>query len=142
MTTVSQLLSQKDNAVLSVNPEDTVYIALRKMADANVGSVVVIDNGKVVGIVTERSYTRKVEVKGRTAYTTRIHEIMETKVIYARPDQTVQECLAVMIGRKLRHLPVMDGTKLVGMISIGDLGRSIVGEQKFEIDQLVNYIRG
>ena len=142
MTTVSQLLAQKDNTLVAVHPEDTVYIALRKMADANIGSVVVMENGQVVGIITERGYARKVEVKGRTSYTTRVHEIMETKVIYARPNQTVEECLAVMIDRRLRHLPVLDGTKLVGMISIGDLGKSIVGDQKFEIDQLVRYIHG
>ena len=142
MTTVSQLLAQKGHTVLSVDPEDTVYIALRKMADANVGSVVAMENGKLVGIVTERCYTRRVELKGRTSYTTRVRDIMETKILYARPDQTVQECLAVMIDRRIRHLPVLDHGELVGMISIGDLGRSIVGEQKFEIDQLVRYIGG
>jgi CBS domain-containing protein len=142
MTTVSQLLAQKDNTLVAVHPEDNIYIALCRMADANIGSVVVMQNGKVVGILTERGYARKVEVKGRTANTTRVHEIMETKVIYARPNQTVEECLAVMIDRRLRHLPVLDGTRLVGMISIGDLGKSIVGDQKFEIDQLVRYIHG
>ncbi len=142
MTTVSRVLAEKGSAVVTVNPEDNVRIVLRKMADANVGSVVVIESGKIVGIVTERSYARKVELQGRTADTTRVAEIMETRVIYARPSQTVQECLAVMIDRRLRHLPVLDGGKLVGMISIGDLGKSIVGEQKSEIDELVNYIHG
>ncbi len=141
MTTVSQLLARKGHKLVSVSPDDTVYAAIRKMADENTGSVVVIEGGKLVGIVTERLYARDVVLKGRTSAKTPVRDIMTTKVIYARPDQTVEECLAVMIDRKLRHLPVMDGAKLLGMISIGDLGRSLVGEQKFTIDQLVHYIQ-
>ncbi len=142
MPTVNQLLAQKGNRIFSVGPDDTVYAAIRMMADENVGSVLVMDGDKVVGIVTERLYARNVALKGRTSDTTRVREIMETKVIYTRPDQTVDECLAVMIAKRLRHLPVIDQDRVVGMISIGDLGRSIVGDQKLTIDQLVHYIHG
>jgi len=142
MTTVSQLLGQKGHKIFSVGPNDTVSTVIRKMADENIGSLMVIEGGKLVGIITERLYARNVELKGRTSDTTRAREIMETKVIYARPDQTVEECLAVMISRRLRHLPVMDQSAVLGMISIGDLGRSMVGDQKFTIDQLVHYIQG
>jgi CBS domain-containing protein len=142
MTTVSQLLAQKGNSVFSVGPDDTVYAAIRLMADENVGSVLVMEGDKVVGIITERLYARNVALKGRASNATPAREIMETKVIYARPDQTVDECLAVMIAKRLRHLPVMEEGRLLGMISIGDLGRSIVGDQKFTIDQLVHYIHG
>jgi len=142
MTTVSQLLAHKGNRIFSVGPDDTVFAAIRMMADENVGSVLVMDGDKVVGIVTERLYARNIALKGRSSDATRVGEIMETKVIYARPDQTVDECLAVMIAKRLRHLPVIDQDRVLGMISIGDLGKSIVGDQKFTIDQLVNYIHG
>jgi CBS domain-containing protein len=142
MTTVSQLLARKGNRIFAVGPDDAVYAAIRMMADENVGSVLVMDGNRVVGIVTERLYARNVALKGRTSATTRVGEIMETRVIYARPDQTVEECLAVMITKRLRHLPVIDQGRVLGMISIGDLGRSIVGDQKIAIDQLVHYIHG
>lgn len=142
MTTVKQVLADKGSDVTTVGPADTVHTAIRKMAESNIGSVVVTEGGKVAGIVTERLYSRNVELKGRTAQETPVRDIMETRVIYARPEQTTEECLAVMIDRKLRHLPVMEGARLLGMISIGDLGRSMVGEQKFTIDQLVHYIQG
>ncbi len=142
MVTVNQLLGQKGGKVVSVGPDDTVFAAIRKMADENVGSLVVVDGDKLVGIITERLYARNVALKGRSSDTTRVRDIMETRVIYARPEQTVDECLAVMITKRLRHLPVMDQGHLLGVISIGDLGRSIVGDQKFTINQLVHYIHG
>jgi CBS domain-containing protein len=142
MTTVSQLLAQKGDRIFSVGPNDTVYTAIGVMAGQDIGSVLVMDGERVVGIVTERLYARNVALKGRSSDSTRVGEIMETRVIYARPDQTVEECLAVMIAKRLRHLPVIDQGRLLGMISIGDLGRSIVGDQKITIDQLVHYIQG
>jgi CBS domain-containing protein len=142
MTTVSQLLAQKGDRIFSVGPDDTVYTAIGVMAEQDIGSVLVMDGERVVGIATERLYARNVALKGRSSDSTRVGEIMETRVIYARPDQTVEECLAVMIAKRLRHLPVIDQGRLLGMISIGDLGRSIVGDQKITIDQLVHYIQG
>lgn len=142
MTAITQLLGQKGHGVVSVGPDHTVFAAIKKMADENIGSLPVIEDGKVVGILTERLYARNVELKGRRADTTLVRQIMVTKVIYARPEQTVEQCLAVMIDRKLRHLPVIDKSGLLGIVSIGDLGRSIVGDQKSTIDQLVHYIQG
>ncbi len=114
MTAITQLLGQKGHGVVSVGPDHTVFAAIKKMADENIGSLPVIEDGKVVGILTERLYARNVELKGRRADTTLVRQIMVTKVIYARPEQTVEQCLAVMIDRKLRHLPVIDEFRLAG----------------------------
>ena len=125
MPTVRQLLDEKGDKVFSVAPTDTVYDALRKMEETDVGSLIVIDGEKVVGIITERDYARKVILKGRASPTTRVQDIMQTKVLYAEPDQAVEECMAIMTDKKVRHLPVFERGTLVGLISIGDLVKSV-----------------
>jgi CBS domain-containing protein len=140
MTTARQVLDEKGRNVCSVGPDDTVYDAIRKMAEENIGSLVVVENDKPIGIFTERQYARNVVLKGRASPTTRVREVMETKLLYARPDQSVEECMAVMTDKRIRHLPVIDQGKLIGIVSIGDLVKTIISNQKFLIDQLVHFI--
>ncbi|PHQ94503.1 MAG: histidine kinase [Marinosulfonomonas sp.] len=140
MATIQQILNQKGSTVLSVGPDDSVFDAIKTMATSNIGSLVVLEGEKVVGIFTERHYARNVFLKGRSSPKTTVKEIMSKHVIYATPDQSVEECMAVMSDKHVRHLPVLDGNDLVGIISIGDLVESIIGDQKFVIDQLVHYI--
>jgi CBS domain-containing protein len=140
MITVRQVLHEKGRNVCSVGPDDTVYDAIRKMAEENIGSLVVIENDKPIGIITERQYARNVVLKGRASPTTRVRDIMESKVLYARPDQSVEECMAVMTDKRIRHLPVIEQGKLAGIVSIGDLVKAIISDQKFMIDQLVHFI--
>jgi CBS domain-containing protein len=142
MMTIRQLLDEKGHDVFSVAPNDTVYAALGKMAEKDVGSLVVMDGERLVGLITERDYARKVFLKGRASPTTRVQDIMETKVLYAQPDRSVEECMAIMTDKRVRHLPVIDGVKLIGVISIGDLVKSIIIDQKFLIDQLEHFITG
>jgi CBS domain-containing protein len=142
MPTVRQLLDEKGDKVFSVGPNDTVYDALRKMEEKDVGSLIVIDGEKVVGIITERDYARKVILKGRASPTTLVQDIMEIKVLYAQPDQAVEECMAIMTDKRVRHLPVFERGTLIGVISIGDLVKSIISDQKFMIDQLERFLHG
>ena len=142
MTTVQYLLDEKGHDVWSIRPDDSVFDAIQMMAEKDVGALVVIQNGKPVGIFTERDYARDVILKGKSSPRTRVREIMATPIIYARPEQTVEECMAVMTETRVRHLPVMQGERLVGMISMGDLVKSIIADQKFTIEQLVHYISG
>lgn len=142
MTTIRQLLREKGHKICSVGPESTVYDAIRKMADEDIGSLVVMEGGKIVGIITERHYARNVVLKGRTSPATRVRDIMENKVLYAQPDQSVEECMAIMTDKRVRHLPVIEQGKEIGIVSIGDLVKSIISDQKFTIDQLEHFIRG
>jgi CBS domain-containing protein len=142
MTTVQQLLEQKGRAVWSIDPGATVFDAIAKMADKDIGSLVVMDGERLVGIITERHYTRNVFLKGRASPTTAVRDIMEPSVIVVRPEQSLEECMALMTEKRVRHLPVMVGERLLGIISIGDLVKSMLGDQKFTIDQLVHYIHG
>ena len=140
MTTVRQLLKEKGHKVFTVGPNETVFDAIRKMAEQNVGSLVVCDSINPIGIITERHYARNVFLKGRASPSTLVRDVMETKVLFARPDQTAKECMAVMSDKKVRHLPVMDHGKLIGIISIGDLVKDIISDQQFTIDQLTHFI--
>ena len=142
MTTVQHLLDEKGHDVWSIRPDDSVFDAIQMMAEKDVGALVVIQNGKPVGIFTERDYARDVILKGKSSPRTRVREIMATPIIYARPEQTVEECMAIMTETRVRHLPVMQGERLVGMVSMGDLVKSIIAAQKFTIEQLVHYISG
>ena len=128
-TTVRQLLDEKGHNVITVGADDTVFDAVRKMAEENIGSLIVCEGSKVIGIITERHYARNVFLKGRASPTTRVRDVMETKVLFARPDQTVEECMAVMIDKRVRHLPVIDQEKLIGIISIGDLVKNIISNR-------------
>ena len=142
MTTVRQLLAEKGRHVSIIHPDDTVFNAIGKMADEDIGSLAVMDGSKLVGIVTERHYARKVVLKGKTSPTTPVRDIMAKEVIVTQPDRTVEECMAVMTEYHIRHLPVIDGDEVVGIVSIGDLVKSTISSQKFIIDQLVLYIHG
>ena len=142
MTTIQHVLDTKGHDVLTVQPDDTVFHALELMASKNVGAVIVTENDAPVGIFTERDYARNVILKGRSSSNTPIRDIMVSEVIFVKPEQTVDECMAIMSGKRFRHLPVMQGGKLAGIVSIGDLVKTIIDEQKFTIEQLQGYIGG
>ncbi len=141
MTTIKQLLTEKGEDVFSIRPDATVYEALKEMSDRNIGSLVVVEDGKPVGIVTERLYAREIVLKGRASPSTFVSDVMETNIIYAKLEQSVEECMAVMTLKRIRHLPVIDHNNLVGMISIGDLVKSIIDRPEFTIEQLIHYIQ-
>ena len=140
--TLRQLLQSKGGAAWSVPSTSTVFDALQSMAEKNVGALLVIDNEKLVGIISERDYARKVALKGKSSKETPVKEIMTEKVVYVRPDESIEECVAVMTEKHIRHLPVIDAGVLIGVISIGDVVRAVIAEQKFIIAQLENYISG
>ena len=142
MDNVQDLLNRKGGEVWTIGPGETVLDAIQKMADKDVGSLVVIEDGEPVGIFTERHYAREVFLKGRQSSTTPIRDVMSTRVICASPDQTIDECMAVMTNKRIRHLPVLDHGELVGIVSIGDLVKSKIADQEFLIDQLTQYIHG
>ena len=126
MTTVKHVLDQKGHHVHFIHPDASVFDALKMMAENNIGSLVVLEDGKLVGVITERHYAREIVLKGRTSPGTLVRDIMSTKVIYTRPDQSVEECMAVMTARAVRHLPVLEGGRLVGIVSIGDMVKSVI----------------
>jgi len=142
MVTIRQLLDQKGEAIFSIHPDATVFDAVAKMAKNDIGSLIVIDGEALIGIITERHYSRNVVLKGKTSPATPVREIMERDVITARPEQSVEECMTLMTEERVRHLPVIEGEKIIGIISIGDLVKSIIGDQKFLINQLEYYIHG
>ncbi|MHB1109419.1 MAG: CBS domain-containing protein [Devosia sp.] len=142
MTTVARILESKSRDIHIVRPEDTVADALQLMADKNVGAVLVVEGDRLVGIFTERHYARNIFLKGRRSPTTLIGEVMEKNVIYVEPQQTAEACMALMTNKKIRHLPVLRDGRLVGIISIGDLLKSVIADGQFNIEQLVLYIRG
>ncbi|MBV8046391.1 MAG: CBS domain-containing protein [Paludibacterium sp.] len=142
MHTVRQLLNEKSHRpLISVSPDATVYQALQVMADEDVGAVLVMEMGDVQGIFSERDYARRIVLQGRTSITTPVRDIMTSRVVYVKPDNTLQECMALMTERHIRHLPVMEDGLVIGMLSIGDLVRATIAEQQFFIDQLVHYIQ-
>jgi len=140
--TVRHLLEQKGRNVWTIGPDSTVFDALAKMAEKDIGSLVVMDGEKLVGIVTERHYSRNVILKGKKSPTTVVSDIMERDVIHVRPEQSVELCMTLMTEQRVRHLPVLEGQKVVGIVSIGDLLKSIISKQKFIIDELEHYIHG
>lgn len=143
MKTVANILKSKtDHRVYSIAPTTSVYEALKLMADKNFGSLLVMEGTTIVGIVTERDYARKVVLQGRASPQTPVREIMSTAVMFVSPEHTTEQCMALMTQNRLRHLPVLDGGKLIGLISIGDLVKDIISEQQFIIEQLERYISG
>lgn len=142
MTTVRHVLDQKGHDVHVIHPDATVFDALQLMSERNIGALVVLEADKLVGIITERHYAREIVLKGRTSPRTLVRDIMSTKLVCARPDQSVEECMAQMTTKVVRHLPVLEHGRLAGIISIGDLVKSIIGDQKFIIEQLEHYIHG
>ncbi len=141
MTTVQQILDAKGHDIYFVRPDDTVLHALQMMESKNVGALLVKDDDRLVGIFTERHYARKIFLKGRSSPKTLIREVMETDVVYVEPEQTAEACMALMTEKRIRHLPVLRDGRLVGIISIGDLMKSIIADREFSIDQLVRYVR-
>jgi CBS domain-containing protein len=143
MTTVAALLNEKPDAhVLTLAAEASVLEAIALMAEQHVGSVVIVREGRAVGIATERDYARKVILRGRSSAETAVSEIMSSPLITVSPGDSMNHCMALMTERKIRHLPVSDGTDVVGMISIGDLLKALLAEQQREIEQLQQYIAG
>ena len=143
MSAVADILKSKsDNTVHAIAPGDSVLDALQRMAEKRIGALLVMEGETIVGIVTERDYARKIALLGRTSAATLVRDVMTADVMYVRPTQTSQECMALMTENRLRHLPVVDGARLVGLISIGDLVKDIISEQQFIIEQLEHYITG
>lgn len=140
MTIVRHILDKKGQLVWTIRPDDTVYAAIEEMARKDVGALVVVDNGDPIGIFTERHYARDVFLKGRSSPTTVVKDVMRTGFLYVTPERTVEECMAIMTAERVRHLPVMSDGNLVGLVSIGDLVKSIIEDREFVIDQLTNYI--
>jgi CBS domain-containing protein len=140
--TISEILSQKGATAWSISPDATVFEAIQMMAERNVGALLVTKHDKLVGIISERDYTRKVVIKGKSSKTTAVKEILSSHVIHATPSHTVQECMRLMTDHHFRHLPVLDGEKIAGIISIGDLVNWIISAQHTAISQLQTYITG
>lgn len=143
MTTAAQILSSKpDKTIYTITPAASVFDAVKLMAEKSIGALVVMEGETVVGIITERDYARKIVLMARSSKDTPVRDIMTSQVIYVRPDQTSGECMGLMTETRLRHLPVMDNGKLIGLVSIGDLVKDVISEQKFAIEQLQHYIAG
>jgi CBS domain-containing protein len=140
MTIVRHILDKKGQLVWTIRPDDTVFAAIEEMARKDVGALVVVENGDPIGIFTERHYARDVFLKGRSSPTTVVRDVMRTGFLYVTPERTVEECMAIMTVERVRHLLVMSDGNLVGLISIGDLVKSIIEDREFVIDQLTNYI--
>ena len=140
MKFVSEMLKGKGRDVWTVSPDSTVYDALQVMADKNVGALMVLENDQVVGVFSERDYARKVILKGKASKDTPVSEIMSTKLVWVRPDQTIEDCMDLMTNRRIRHLAVLEEGRPIGVISIGDVVKAIISGQEFTIQQLEHYI--
>ena len=140
MGTVRNILQIKGNAVYTVSPGTSVYEALEDLENNNMGSLVVVENGKLIGIFTERDYARKVILKGRSSKDTQVRDIMTERPIFVTPDATIEECMQLMSSKNFRHLPVLENDQLVGVISISDLLKFIIREKDFIIENLEHYI--
>jgi CBS domain-containing protein len=141
-TQLSTILEEKSGDVLQIDGGATVFEAITKMVEANVGSLLVTDDGEIVGIMTERDYLRRVTLQGRTDKDTAVKEIMSSPLVVATPETSVDECMAMMTDRRIRHIPVVDGGEVVGVVSIGDLVKFRSKQQAFEIKYLTDYITG
>lgn len=142
MKTVKDILDSKGYEVWAVKPDATVFEAVKLMAERGVGSLLVLDGDKLVGIVTERDYARKIILEDRSSRNTAVTEVMTKKVLCATPERTIDECMALMTDKRARHLPVVDQKRVVGVVSIGDLVKAMINEQQVLIDQLQHYISG
>lgn len=141
MKTASQLLEGRDGTLWHARPDDTVFQALQLLAEYEVGALMVIDQGRLVGVLSERDYTRKIALQGRSSKDTLVKDIMTRDVLYVRPNTGTRECMALMSEKKIRHLPVLDGSTVVGMISIRDILDDIIADHEMTIAHLENYIR-
>jgi CBS domain-containing protein len=142
MMTVRQILDTKGGDVWSISPDQSVFDAIRMMADKGIGALLVLEGDELVGILSERDYARKVILKGRSSKETPVRDIMTSKVLYVGPDRTIDQCMAIITEKRIRHLPVMEGDRLLGVISSGDLIKAMISHQEFIIEQLESYIKG
>jgi CBS domain-containing protein len=142
MAKVSDILEHKGRDIWAIEPKASVYDAMTRMAEKEVGALLVMEGATVVGLISERDYARKVILQGRSSRTTQVSEIMTSRVAYVGLDQSVEECMAIVTDKRIRHLPVIENGRVIGVISIGDLVKSIIAEQKFIIEQLERYING
>jgi CBS domain-containing protein len=142
MHTVAQLLKVKGNLIFSVAPEDSVLHAIEIMATRHVGALLVMDHGALLGIISERDYARKVILKQRSSHDTPVRDIMTSPAVTVQPDATVHQCMQIMTDGRFRHLPVVQGNQVVGLLSIGDLVKAVIQEQSQQIEQLERYIAG
>jgi CBS domain-containing protein len=140
MKTVKQLLSAKGTQIYSIRPDAKVYEALESMAEKDVGALLVTEGSRLLGIISERDYARKVILHGKSSHELQVRDIMTSKVITVHPGQTVEECMELMTEKRIRHLPVTDGERLIGVLSIGDLVKEVIAEQQQTIQQLESYI--
>ena len=140
MKTVRQLLQMKGGQIYEIAPDARVFDALTLMAEREVGALVVTDGGRLAGIISERDYARKVILHGKSSHEMQVRDIMTAKVITVHPGQTIEECMALMTGKRIRHLPVIEGDRLIGVVSIGDLVKEVIAEQEQTIKQLESYI--
>jgi CBS domain-containing protein len=140
MTTVQHLLQNKGHTVWSIPPNASVFEAIQLMADKRVGALMVVDRNELVGIISERDYAREIVLKDRASRDTPVSAIMTQRVLYVRPQQTLEECMALMTEKNLRHLPVLDDGRLIGVISMRDVVKDLIAEKEFLIEQLENYI--
>ena len=142
MITVRKVLANKGGNVWRIAPQATAYDALQLMADRDIGALLVVDGEDIVGVFSERDYARKVILKGRSSKATSVGELMNSPVFYIEPDKTIEECMALMTAKRMRHLPVLEHGRLMGMISIGDVVNALITEQKITISDLENFITG
>ena len=139
---IREILDHKGNAVWTVSPDNTVFEAIQLMSEKNIGALLVTERGKLIGIISERDYTRKVALKGKTSKELHVREIISDRVVSVTPQHTIEECMRLMTENRVRHLPVLEGEKLLGVVSIGDLVNWIIGAQNSAIHQLETYITG
>lgn len=139
---ISEILAHKGPQLWTISPEATVFEAIQAMADKNIGALLVLSGDRLIGVVTERDYTRKIALKGKSSRETKVREIIATPPVSASPAHTVEECMKLMTAHRVRHLPILDGEKVVGIVSIGDLVNWIITAQSVTIHQLETYITG
>ena len=142
MITVKEILKDKDGGMLTISPQETVYRALEIMAEKDLGALVVVEGGKVVGLFSERDYARNIVLKGKSSKDTLVKDLMNANPCFVRPEHTLNDCMALITEKRTRHLPVLDGEKLVGIVSIGDVVKQYIVDKEFTIKQLENYIAG
>ena len=142
MTTIAQLLNTKGNQVWSVEPKATIFKALEIMSEKEIGALLVMEDGKLTGIFSERDYARKVILKGKSSKETQVGELMTKKVFYMDPQKTINDCMAMMTAKRIRHVPVIENNQVVGIVTIGDVVNQIISEQEVTINHLENYITG
>ncbi len=139
---IRHILESKGNQIWSVSPDTFVYDALKLMAEKGIGALLVIDGGKITGIMSERDYARKITLLGKSSKDTPVSEIMSTEVVYVLPSQSAEMCMALMSEKRIRHLPVMENDKLLGIVSIGDVVKAVIDQKEDTINELTNYITG